>query len=163
MRKTFARRTPNTRNEVFQRWGSRKSASPFDDPFSFDNSIDSVHRGHHNLFLRSARPVDFQFVHFRCRSQTKMQTLIGTRGVTSAAEHVPALASSAGGYKGLRPHRIARAFRATNQSQCYPVVRILDHVTQECWRRIYVVDHYIDVAIIEQVSERGSARRHYPC
>jgi hypothetical protein len=51
---------------------SRRSASPFDDPFSFHNSVNAVHAGHGEPFLRAARPVDFHFVHFCCGSQTKM-------------------------------------------------------------------------------------------
>src|SRR5258708_27629783 len=116
------------------RTNSRKSGSPFDDPFAFDNSVDAVHRGQGDLLLRSAGPVDFHFVQSRCGSQTKMQTLIGTRGVTSAAEHVTALANSTRGNKRFRSDGIARAFRAANQSQRYPVVRILHHVSEESRR-----------------------------
>src|SRR5216684_8818376 len=92
-----------------------------------------------------------------------MQTLIGTGGVATSAEHVTALANSTRGNKRFRSDGIARALWATNQSQHYPVVGVLDHVSQEGRRRIHIVDHHIDVAIIEQVSKRGSARRHYGC
>src|SRR6266568_5800191 len=140
---------------------SQKFASPFDDPFSFDNRVYAVHCGQRNLFLRSAGPVDFHFVHFRCGSQTKMQTLIGTGGVTSAAEHVPALANSARGYKCFRSNSIARALLATDQFQRYPMVGILHYVSEQSRRRIYAVDYDVDVTIVEQIPERSPARGDY--
>src|SRR5580700_1692127 len=101
---------------------SRERASPFDDPFSFDNHVDAVHSGQVNLFLCSAGPMDFDLVHLGGSSQTKMQSLIGARGVASTAEHIPALTKSAGCDKGLRSKRVAWAFRTTNQFKSYPVV-----------------------------------------
>src|SRR6266571_2917937 len=142
---------------------SRKSASPFDDPFSFDNRVYAVHCGQRNLFLRSAGPVDFHFVHFRCGSQTKMQTLIGSGGVTSPAEHVPALANFPRGNKRFRSNSITGALLPTDQFQRYPMVGILHYVSEKSWRRIYVVDHHVDVTIVEQIPERSPARGDYYC
>src|SRR5258708_4117340 len=90
-----------------------------------------------------------------------MQTLIGTGGVTSAAEHVRALANSPGGNKRFRPDSISRAFRATNQFQRYPMVGILHYISEQSRRRIYVVDHHVDVTIVEQIPERSAARCDY--
>src|SRR5207302_3001835 len=67
------------------------SVSRRDDSFTFLHRIDAVDGGNRDLFFCAARPVNLHAIHFRCRSETEVQTLIGTRSIASAAEDVPAL------------------------------------------------------------------------
>src|SRR5260370_25406128 len=67
------------------------SLSRRDDSFAFFHRIDAVDGGNRDLFFCAARPVNFHSVHFRCRSETEVQTLVGTRSIASSAEDVPAL------------------------------------------------------------------------
>src|SRR6267143_108952 len=62
------------------------SVSRRNDSFAFLHCIDAVDGGNRNFFSGSARPVNLHPVHFRCRSETEVQTLIGTRSIASAAE-----------------------------------------------------------------------------
>src|SRR5713101_6690901 len=91
------------------------SVSRRDDSFAFFHHIDAVDGGNRDLFFSAAWPVNLHSVHFRCRSETEVQTLVGTRSIASAAEDVPALPRSSFGDKYLGANGIARTLGTSQQ------------------------------------------------
>jgi len=53
------------------------SVSRRDDSFAFFHRIDAIDSGNRDLFFSAARPMNLHSVHFRCRSETEVQTLVG--------------------------------------------------------------------------------------
>src|SRR6266436_3763565 len=139
------------------------SLSRRDNSFAFLQSIDAVDGGNRDLFFCAASPVNLHPVHFRCRSETEVQTLIGTRSIASAAEDVPALSCASCRDKYFGSNRITGALGASQQLYRDPVVRILDRVTQQCGRRIDVVQDHVDMTVVEQVAERRASCRYNNC
>src|SRR5713101_7545722 len=84
------------------------SVSRRDDSFAFFHRIDAVDGGNRDLFFCAARPVNLHPIHLRCRSETEVQTLVGTRSIASSAEDVAALPRSSPGDKYLGANGITR-------------------------------------------------------
>src|SRR6266436_1039847 len=91
------------------------SVSRRDDSFAFFHRIDAIDSGNRDLFFSAARPMNLHSVHFRCRSETEVQTLVGTRSIASAAEDVPALPRSSLGDKHLGANGITRTLGTSQQ------------------------------------------------
>src|SRR5258708_40351412 len=91
------------------------SVSRRDDSFAFFHRIDAVDSGNRDLFFSAARPMNLHPVHFRFRSETEVQTLVGTRSIASAAEDVPALPRSSLGDKHLGANGITRTLGTSQQ------------------------------------------------
>src|SRR6266849_9185867 len=90
-----------------------------------------------------------------------MQSLIGTRCIASATEHVATLADSSSGDENLGADGVARALGTAHQLERHPVVRVFHDIAQQSRRRIYVVQNHIDVAVVEQITEGGPARGNH--
>src|SRR6266436_682810 len=91
------------------------SVSRRDDSFAFFRRVDPVDGGNRDLFFSAARPVNFHSVHFRCRSETEVQTLVGTRSIAPAAEDVSALPRPSLGDKHLGANGITRTLGTSQQ------------------------------------------------
>src|SRR5262245_44080287 len=101
-----------------------------DDAFGFDDGVYAVEGGNGDLLFQAAGPVNFDLVHFGGGAEAEMETLVGTRRVTAAAENVGALANRTCGDKNLCANRVARTLRPANEFEGHPVIRILDDVAQ---------------------------------
>src|SRR5882757_4647570 len=91
------------------------SVSRRDDSFAFFHRVDAIDSGNRDLFFSAARPMNLHPVHFRCHSETEVQTLIGTRSIASAAKDVPALPRASCGDKYLGANRITRTLGTSRQ------------------------------------------------
>src|SRR5258708_30684955 len=125
-RRASAEREAGSREAELQIWhqGSHNSNVEYrfsaslsrrDDSFAFFHGIDAVDGGNRDLFFCAARPVNFHAVHFRCRSETEVQTLVGTRSIAPAAEDVSALPRSSPGDKYLGANGITRTLGTSPQ------------------------------------------------
>src|SRR5258706_6096537 len=89
-----------------------------------------------------------------------MDTQVRARAVASATHDVSALANSARCQEDRRTDGIARAPGASNQFEGNPVIAVFHHVTQQRRNGIHIIEDNIDVAIIEEVSERSASGGH---
>src|SRR5919108_4708995 len=120
----------------------------------FHNGDHAVHAGNSDLFLFSARPMNFNFVDFRGRPKSEMKAWVGARSVAAAANDVGTLAKTAGSHKDLRADSIMGTFRSTNQLKGNPMIGVFYHVPKQGRWRIHVVQHNINVAVVEEIPKR---------
>ena len=66
-----------------------------------------------------------------------------------------------GTHVDLGPGSVPGTLRSADQLQTNPVIAILDNIPQQGWRGVDVVNYYVDMAVVEQVSESGPAPRNY--
>src|SRR5690242_13319792 len=121
---------------------------------SLRNGDHAVHARNSDLFLFSARPMDFHFVDFRGRPKSEMKALVRTRTIATAANDVGALAKAAGSHEDLRTDGIMRTFRSTNQLKSNPMVPVLHHVSKQGRWGIHVVQHNVDVPVVKEITKR---------
>src|SRR5437763_3013524 len=86
-------------------------------------------------------------------AQAEMQTQVGVRRVTSAADHVSAMAQPIGRYEHLCTNGVVRALGATHEAEFQPVISVGNHVAQQSGRGIHVVDDDVEMAVIEQITD----------
>ncbi len=102
--------------------------------------------------------MNLNFFHFRRRTQSEMQPRIRTRPVASPADHVGALPNASGSHKNLRADGIPRTFWSANQFKCDPMVPVRYNVSEERRRRVHVVQDNVNVAVVEEIAKRRTAR-----
>src|SRR5579863_10409945 len=85
------------------------------------------------------------------------------RRKATAAEDVSALRLVGGCQIDGGADSVTRTLWSSQQSQFYPVMVVVIDVAQQSGRRIDVIQHNIDLAVVKQIAESGAARRnHYP-
>src|SRR5207245_4783506 len=85
-----------------------------------------------------------------------MRAWIGVRTITSSAENLCPLACPSCGQEDFGANCGPWALRPADQLQRHPMISVLHDIAQQRGCGIEVVNHYIDVAIIEQVPESRS-------
>ena len=85
-----------------------------------------------------------------------MHARIGVRPVTSATENIGPLACSSCRQKDFSANCVPWALRPADQLQRHPMISVFHHIAQQSGRGVEVVNHYIDVAVVKQVSESRS-------
>ncbi len=78
-----------------------------------------------------------------------MDALVGAGSVAATAENVGALPNAADCEEHFRPDGIAWTLRTAYQFQCEPMIFVFDGVAKKRGRRIDVVEHDVDVAVVE--------------
>ncbi len=89
-----------------------------------------------------------------------MQTAVVRRYVTSTRKHVLTLAQAVGGQKHGGARRVARAFGSSDELNLDPVMMIGGHIAKQHRRTVNRIDHYIDLAVIEQIAKGCSTCRN---
>src|ERR1700746_932602 len=89
-----------------------------------------------------------------------MQTAVARRYITSTCKHVLTLAHAVGGQKHGGAGGITRAFGSSDELNLDPMMMIGVHIAKQHGRTVYRIDHYIDLAVIEQIAEGCSTRRN---
>src|SRR6266850_2643896 len=131
--------------------------SRLNDPFAFLDCINPVDRRYVKFFSTSAGPNNFNKIQFVRSAQSKMQARVRTRRVTSATEDIAALAEPACRDKHLGSNGIARTLCAAHKLECDPVVRILHDVSKQRGRAINIIQHHVDVTVVEEIAKRRTS------
>ena len=77
----------------------------------------------------------------------------------AAAQHVAALCDFARSHEYRSTDCIARLTGSADKAKLYPVMLIRIHIAQKRRAGIQIVQHGVDLAVVEQVAKCGSARR----
>ncbi len=78
-----------------------------------------------------------------------MKALIGAGSVAGAAENIGPLPVSARGEEHFCTDGIAGTLRAANQFQSEPMIFVFDGVAKKRGRRVDVIEHDVDVPVVE--------------
>ena len=78
-----------------------------------------------------------------------MDALVGAGTVAAAAEDIRSLSDTASGEKHFSTYGIAGTLRAADQFQSEPMIFVFDGVAKKRGRRVNVVEHNVDVAVVE--------------
>ena len=113
------------------------------------------------LLFKSARPLDFDRINPQSGAQTKVWPQVGARLVSASAEYIYALLDAACSQKNLRTYSIPGTLWTSNQLKSEPTVVALQDVAEKRRFRIDVVDHHVDLTIVEEVSKRSAARGNH--
>src|SRR5438270_11677522 len=82
----------------------------------------------------AAWPLNFDQCCSSRAAQVEMQAEVGGRRVTSAADHVSAVAQPIRRYEHLRTNGVVRALGATYEAEFQPVISVGNHVAQQSGR-----------------------------
>src|SRR4051794_9495088 len=93
-------------------------------------------------------------------SEAKVQSRIVAGHIAPAAHHILPLPYPVGGEVNRRSHSVARTLRPSYQFQFHPMMMIGKDVSEKYRAVLDRADHYINLAIVEQIAERGSAAGH---
>ncbi len=85
--------------------------------FSFFDRNDLIDPLHGDLLFQSTGPVDFDFVYPGCGAQAKVDPLVRTRAVASAAEYIRALTNATCGGEDFRSDCVPWALRPSHEFQ----------------------------------------------
>src|ERR1035438_8927770 len=77
--------------------------------------------------------------------------------ITAAAEHIAVLPDPACGEVYSGSDRVPWATRAAHQLQFHPMVLIWIHIAQQYRSAVEIVNHHIDLTIVEQIAKCSSA------
>ena len=78
-----------------------------------------------------------------------MDARVGAGGVAAAAENIRPLPDSARGEEHFCTDGIAGTLRAANQFQSEPMIFVFDEVAKKRGRRVDVIEHNVDMAVVE--------------
>src|SRR5271170_4431576 len=101
--------------------------------------------------------MNFDVVDRGCVAKSEVHAEVVGGKIAAAAEHIAALAYPGAGEVDRGTYRIARTLRPADELEFYPVVMIGIHVAKKYRCVIDIVDDHVDLAVVEQIAESGSA------
>src|SRR5262245_6597429 len=133
-------------------------SSGLDDAFAVFDGVDLVESRNLDGFFCAAGPDDFDAINFGGSSQAEMQALVGAGSVAATAEDIGALAETTRGDEHFCANSVAGTLRPTDQFERHPVNRITDDISEEGGDGVYIVQHNVDVAVVEEIAKRSAPR-----
>ena len=140
-------------------WLTRSNRS--DDALAFHYSVDSIDAGYRNLLHLATGPVDLKLIDLPSVPDPEVSALIIGGHEAATTENILALGHTPSSKAEGCTDSIARTCSTANQFEFDPMMRVVSHVAQQGRCAVEVIYNYIDLSIVEQITECRAAFTGY--